>query len=153
MNSSSCKPGSIPGRHKAAPQPGPEFSGLTPDFPFAVAKVLQKTNTNQIFPQLFFKNFSQKSPKHHISAFYPSNFFMLYNIFSSIVTRSPLCREKIFNKRIIFAQITTCLKEHFNKSKTFCRTVRLKLTFPKFGIFQMLTNDIHAFKKKGGNPP
>ena len=132
MNSSSCK---LRDSH-------------APFFPFAVAKVLQKTNTNQIFPQLFFKNFSEKSPKHHKSATYPTNFFMLYNIFSSIVTRSPLCRAKIFHKRIIFAQITTCLKEHFNKSKTFCRTVRLKLTFPKFGIFQMLTNDIHAFKKK-----
>ena len=46
-------------RLKAAPQAGPEPSGLTPDFPIAVAKVLQKTNTNQIFQQLFFKNFSQ----------------------------------------------------------------------------------------------
>ena len=70
-------------RHpEAAPQPGSVPPGLTPDFPFAVAKVLQKTNTNQIFQQLFFKNFSEKSPKHHISAFYPSKIFMLYNIFS-----------------------------------------------------------------------
>ena len=68
-------------RLKAAPQPGPEPSGMTPDFPFAVAKVLQKTNTNQIFQQLFFNFFPEKSPKHHKSATYPTNFFMLYNIF------------------------------------------------------------------------
>ena len=97
----------------------------------------------------FFSRIFQKNPQNiTYQPFTPSKIFMLYNIFSSIVTRSPLCRAKIFHKRIIFAQITTCLKEHFNKSKTFCRTVRLKLTFPKFGIFQMLTNDIHAFKKK-----
>ena len=50
---------------------------VCPVFPFAVAKVLQKNNTNQIFPQLFFKKISQKSPKHHISATYHPKIFML----------------------------------------------------------------------------
>ena len=67
MNSSSCKP----------------RDSHAPFFPFAVAKVLQKTNTNQIFQQLFFKNFSQKSPKHHKSATYPTIFYALQHIFPS----------------------------------------------------------------------
>ena len=54
-----------------------------PFFPFAVAKVLQKTNTNQIFPQLFFNFFPEKSPKHHISAFYSTIFYALQHIFPS----------------------------------------------------------------------